>query len=211
MELEYNTQLDPLVIKEYGRNVQRMVRHAITIEDREERNLAVKGIIEVMGLINPDDKRGNDHEQKLWDHLHIMADFKLDVDAPYELPVAEKEMDKVASKPDYPKGRIRYRHYGKVIQQMIDVAKNEKDEERKEKMKNYLGAYMKLSFKQWSEQKLSDEVIMMNIKDMSGGLLEMENIVDITESVQLTSVSNAKMSTSTPPNRRKKTKKKKRR
>lgn len=211
MELEYNTQLEPLVIKEYGRNVQRMVRHAITIEDKEERNLAVKGIIQVMGLINPDDKKGNDHEQKLWDHLHIMADFKLDVDSPYDPPLAEKEMDKVASKPGYPKGRIRYRHYGKVIQQMIEVAKNEEDEERKEKMKNYLGAYMKLAFKQWSEQKMSDEVIMMNIKDMSDGLIDMENIVDITESVQLNSVSNAKMSTSTPPNRRKKTKKKKRR
>lgn len=211
MELEYNTQLDPLVIKEYGRNVQRMVRHAITIEDREERNLAVKGIIQVMGLINPDDKKGNDHEQKLWDHLHIMSDFKLDVDSPYEPPMAEKEMDKVASKPSYPKGRIRYRHYGKVVQQMIEVTKNEEDEERKEKMKNYLGAYMKLAFKQWSEQKLSDDVIMMNIKDMSDGVLDMESIIDITESVQLNSVSNAKMSTSTPPNRRKKTKKKKRR
>jgi len=211
MELEYNTQLDPLVIKEYGRNVQRMVRHAITIEDKEERNLAVKGIIQVMGLINPDDKKGNDHEQKLWDHLHIMADFKLDVDSPYDPPLAEKEMDKIESKPSYPKGRIRYRHYGKVIQQMIEVAKNEEDEERKEKMKNYLGAYMKLAFKQWSEQKMSDDVIMMNIKDMSDGLIEMDSIVDITESVQLNSVSNAKMSTSTPPNRRKKTKKKKRR
>jgi len=210
MELEYNTQLDPLVIREYGRNVQRMVNHAMTIEDRDERTLAVKGIIKVMALINPDEKKGNDHEHKLWDHLFIMSDYKLDVDAPFEMPEPEKELDKVLSKPSYGKGRIRYRHYGKTVQNMIEVAKNEENEETRERMKQYLGAYMKLAYKQWNEQKLSDDVIIANIKDMSDGLLNLDEIVDITEAVQLNSVSNSKTMQSNTPSKRKKRKKKRR-
>lgn len=190
MDLDYNTQLEPLLIKEYGRNVQRMINHAINIADREERNAAAFEIIKVMELINPDPKKGADHEHKLWDHMHIIAQNNLDVDAPYDKPEADKPIDKVASKPGYPKGKIKYRHYGSIVEEMIAVAKNEADPEVKQRMENYLAAYMKLAYKEWNEQKLSDEVIIQNLSDMSGGAIEIDQVIDITESVQTTANNN---------------------
>jgi hypothetical protein len=183
MEMDYNTQLEPLMIKEYGRNVQRMVEHAKTIKDKEERNLAAQGIIKVMELINPDPKKGGDHEHKLWDHLHIIANNELDVDSPYEKPEETNTLDKVASKPSYSRGRIRYRHYGTIVHDMIKVAAEEKDPEAKDKMEQYLAAYMKLAYKQWNSAKMSDEVILENLKDMSNGAIELDEVVDITDSV----------------------------
>lgn len=210
MEMDYNTQLEPLMIKEYGRNVQRMIDHAMSIEDREERNIAAKDIIKVMELINPDPKKGGDHEQKLWDHLHMIANNKLDVDSPYERPEAEKKMDKVASKPNYPKGRIRYKHYGSIVDDMVKLTAKEENPEVKERMEQYLGAYMKLAYKQWNSAKMSDDVIIQNITDMSNGKLNLSEIVDITDAVPSSNVSNS-APRQNPPRRRKKTNTRKKR
>ncbi|MGB0432360.1 MAG: DUF4290 domain-containing protein [Bacteroidia bacterium] len=207
MEMDYNTQLEPLIIKEYGRNVQRMINHAKTIEDREERNIAVKDIIKVMELINPDPKKGGDHEHKLWDHMHKMAKNELDIDSPYEKPAEVDQMDKVASKPSYSRGRIKFRHYGNIVHDMIKITSKEEDPEAKQKMEQYLGAYMKLAYKQWNSAKMSDEVILQNIKDMSNGALELNEVVDITDSIP----DNAANNNQRQAPRRKKTKRKKRR
>lgn len=195
MNIEYNTQLEPLTIKEYGRNVHRMVAHTLSIEDREERTLAAKSIVKVMEYINPDPKKGADHEHKLWDHLHMIANYELDVDSPYEKPSPPDTMDKAISKPDYPKGRIRYRHYGKIVEKLIEVTKEEKDPESRKKMENYLGGYMKLAYKQWNEQKMSDDVIIQNVLDMSDGEIKLTEIVDITDAVLTNTSNSSKVST----------------
>ena len=116
LNLSYNTDTNKLVIPEYGRNVQKMINHAVKIEEREERNKAAKVIIKVMDLINPNTRNNNseEHGQKLWAHLIIISNFELDVDSPFKKP--EKEL--YHSKPDevpYPKNAIRFKHYGKII------------------------------------------------------------------------------------------------
>ena len=87
--MEYNSERSDLIIPEYGRNIHNMVDYALTIEDREERNKVVKAIISVMGQLFPYLRDIVDYNHKLWDHLYIMSDFKLDVDSPYPIPKRE--------------------------------------------------------------------------------------------------------------------------
>lgn len=116
--MEYNTQQRTLPLPEYGRSVQNMVDHALTIEDRAERQRCANTIINIMGGMFPHLRDVPDFKHKLWDHLAIMADFKLDIDYPYE--IVKKESLEV--KPDmlpYPHNGIRYRHYGRILENMI--------------------------------------------------------------------------------------------
>jgi hypothetical protein len=118
--MEYNTQLDRLIIPEYGRNIQGMIKYCCTIESREERNMCARAIIQVMGQINPPLRDQADYTHKLWDHLFIISQFQLDVDSSYPLPNPQtfNEKPKVL---DYPKGRIRFKHYGKTIEDRVDI------------------------------------------------------------------------------------------
>ena len=119
--MEYNTQQRKLPLPEYGRSVQNMVDHALTIEDREERQRCANTIVNIMGGMFPHLRDVDDFNHKLWDHLAIMADFKLDIDYPVE--VVKKESLEI--KPDripYSQNGIQYRHYGRFIQDMIQVA-----------------------------------------------------------------------------------------
>lgn len=119
--MEYNTQQRRLPLPEYGRSVQNMVDHALTIEDRAERQRCANTIINIMGGMFPHLRDVPDFKHKLWDHLAIMADFKLDIDYPYE--IVKKESLEV--KPEvlaYPQKRIRYRHYGHILENMVKKA-----------------------------------------------------------------------------------------
>ena len=116
--MEYNTTREKLILPEYGRNVQNMISHAMEIKDRSERNRATQAIIEVMGQLNPHLRDVDDYRHKLWTHLFLMSDFKLDVDSPYEIPHEEV----LNEKPDlmsYPSGKIKYGHYGKYTEQIL--------------------------------------------------------------------------------------------
>ena len=119
--IKYNTQLKKLVLPEYGRNIQQMVDHCVSIEDREERMRCAQAIIETMGNLFPELRDVEDFKHKLWDHLAIMSDFKLDIDYPCEI-VKPESLESVPDKVDYNISPIRYRHYGKNIELMIAKA-----------------------------------------------------------------------------------------
>ena len=121
--MKYNTQEKTLPMPEYGRAVQKMVDHAITIEDRQERQRCANTIIAVMGNMFPQLRDVAEFNHKLWDHLAIMADFKLDIDYPYDL-VAPETLHPTPKRLPYPKGGIRYRHYGRCIEEMMKNATN---------------------------------------------------------------------------------------
>ncbi len=127
MELEYNTSRNKLVISEYGRHIQKLVEHAIEIKDKKDRQHFVEGIINIMGDLNPHLRDVADFKHKLWDHLYVISDFKLDVDSPYEKPIIEKLFEKPEPL-DYPNSKIKYNHYGKVIEKMILEAIKMEDE-----------------------------------------------------------------------------------
>ena len=121
MSYDYNTSRKKLVMPEYGRNIQKMVNHILTIEDREERNKAAQTVISVMGNLNPHLRDINDFKHKLWDHLAIISDFKLDIDSPYSMPEKAVLVEKPKQIP-YHMHSIKYKHYGHSIVLMIEKA-----------------------------------------------------------------------------------------
>lgn len=119
--LTYNTKLDKIVLPEYGRNIQKMVAHCLEIEDRSERTACAYAIIKAMSLVSPLPDNSDESKQKLWDHLAIISEFKLDIDWPYSPPVAEV----LEAKPEpipLPYTEIRFRQYGNALQRMVDEA-----------------------------------------------------------------------------------------
>src|ERR1700745_1309827 len=131
--MEYNTQKEHMIIPEYGRNIQSMINYAITLKDRDERNLCAKAIIQVMGQLNPHLRDVADFTHKLWDHLFIISEFKLDVDSPYPRPTPETFKEKPA-RLTYPSGKIKFKHYGKTIEAIIKKAKVLKDGPEKDEL-----------------------------------------------------------------------------
>ena len=168
MEYDYNTSRKKLVLPEYGRNIQKMVDYIIAIEDKEERNKAAQTIISIMGNLNPHLRDIGDFKHKLWDHLQIMADFKLDIDSPYELPKRET----LTSKPDpikYNQNDIRYKHYGKSLKMMINKAAEMEDGEEKENLIETLANHMKKSYLTWNREMVDNEQIFKDLNELSGG------------------------------------------
>lgn len=170
--MEYNSQRPKLIISEYGRHIQKMVDNACAIEDREQRNQAARAIIVVMGQLNPHLRDQSDFRHKLWDHLFIMSDFRLDVDSPYPIPSRES----LATKPSplkYPSNLIRYKHYGKIVENLIDNARKIEDPSLKESMVSAIAHHLKKSYLAWNRDSVADDIIFKDLKDLSSGLLQM--------------------------------------
>ena len=51
--MQYNTQQKRMPLPEYGRSIQNMVDHALTIEDRAERQRCANTIINIMKHVSP--------------------------------------------------------------------------------------------------------------------------------------------------------------
>ncbi|MCU0423248.1 MAG: DUF4290 domain-containing protein [Bacteroidia bacterium] len=175
---EYNTARGAMLISEYGRNIQNMVAYAVTIQDREKRNRIAHSLVQLMGMINPGLKDTSDFKQKLWDHLFVISDFKLDVDSPFPIPTRES----VYAKPDvmtYPQTPIRFRFYGKNIKMMIDRAANMEESPTKAGFINLIGSFMKQSCKNWNEEQLSDEEILSHLELLSAGRIKISTEDDV--------------------------------
>ena len=182
---EYNTARGLMQISEYGRNIQKMVEYAIAEPNRDKRNKLATALINLMGMLNPHLRDVADYKHKLWDHLFVISDFKLDVDSPYPIPTRES----VTSKPammNYPQRRIRYRFYGKNVEQMIDKASNMEDGPVKAGFINLIGSFMKQACKNWNEEQLSDEEILTHLEMLSEGRIQL----DINGDVQFNALQN---------------------
>lgn len=172
--MEYNTTREKLVIREYGRHIQKMVDYVLSIEDREQRTKNAHTIIELMGFLNPQVKQVEDYRHKLWDHLHIISDFKLDVDSPYPKP--EKEAYNEKPEPmAYPDHAPKYYHLGKNLQSLIEKALNEKDEEKQQGLANAIAYYMKLTYSNWHKELVHDDNIQSELASLTDGQLEFDN------------------------------------
>lgn len=156
--MEYNTTRNDLVIREYGRNIQKMIEYLLTIEDREKRQRNAMIVIELMGTLNPHLRNVEDFRHKLWDHLFLISDFKLDVDSPYPIPTRETLRTKPEPLP-YPKKHPAYRHFGKNLEVVIEKALKEPDEEKKEGFTQCIGNYMKLAYANWHKENVHDDMI----------------------------------------------------
>lgn len=170
--MNYNTQRKKLAIPEYGRNIQGLVDYAMTIEDREKRNSFVNIIINAMAQVNPSVKETSNYKHKLWDHLFIMSDYKLDVDSPFPKPIPEE----VESKPErlnYKSSFIRFRPYGKIIENMIDKIIDMPEGEEKNTLIEMIAQHLKKSYLQWNVSSCDDEMILSHFEQLSHGKLKL--------------------------------------
>jgi hypothetical protein len=171
--MEYFTGLKNLVLPEYGRNIQNMVDHALTIEDRAERTRCAKTIINLMGNMFPHLRNVEDFKYKLWDHLAIMADFKLDIDYPYEIVKKENLYTRPDTAP-YKSGRIRYRHYGIVIENMIQKVYNyPEDSPEREQLILLIANHMKKSYMSWNKDSVDDAKIFQDLAEYTNGKISL--------------------------------------
>jgi hypothetical protein len=169
-DYDYNTGRSFLVLPEYGRNVQKMVNHAMSIEDRTERNRAVQTIIAVMGNLNPHLRDVADFKHKLWDHLAVISEFKLDCDSPYPTPSRESLITKPRTV-DYPSFNIRYKHYGKSIELMARKAGDLPEGPERKAFIESLANLMKKMYLTWNREAVSDETIFSDLRELSKGTI----------------------------------------
>jgi len=183
--LEYNTEREHLIIPEYGRHIQKMIKHAKTRETKEERNKLAKAIIAVMGNMQPHLRDVPDFQHKLWDQLFIMSNFELDADSPFDKP--SKEI--LAERPQplgYPQNHPKYRFYGNNIKTMIDVASTWEDGELKEALIYTIANHMKKCFLNWNKDTVEDDVIFDHLFELSNGKINLKNTdEDLSDSSSL--------------------------
>ncbi len=172
--MEYNTARSIMGMREYGRHVQRMVDHLLTIEDKDKRQEQAKVVIELMGFLNPQLKNIEDYKHKLWDHLFFMSGFKLDVESPYPIPTKETYKQKPDPLP-YPQRKIKYAHLGKNLELVIDKAMAEQDPEKKTGFAHTIAHYMKLAYSNWHKELVQDDAIRSELNAITGGELEFSN------------------------------------
>lgn len=172
--MEYNTTRNHLTMKEYGRHIQKMVEQLLQMENREERQKNAYAVIELMGFLNPHLKNVEDFRHKLWDHLFLISDFKLDVDSPYPIPTREALKAKPERLP-YPKKYPKFNHLGKNIEVVIDKALREENPEKKQGFANAIAYYMKLTYSNWHKELMHDDAIQAELSNITKGELEFNN------------------------------------
>jgi len=172
--MEYNTQQKRLTLPEYGRNIQNMVDHCLTITDRDERTRCAKTIISTMGNLFPHLRDINDFKHILWDHLAIMSDFQLDIDYPYEIIKKENLYSKPEPIPYSSPRQIRYMHYGKTMQLLIDKAMDYEDGEEKNQLVSMIANHMKKCFVGFNKEGIDDRKIFDDIRELSNGKIDLD-------------------------------------
>lgn len=171
--MEYNTTRPRMHISEYGRNVQGMVEHLLTITDREERTRKAHLIVNIMGFLNPQMKDSVDWKHKLWDHIHIISNYQLDVDAPFPKPAPEEAL-KRPQPLGYPENKIRFRYYGKTVEKLILKATEMEDGPTKVLFINLIGSFMRTACRQWNDEALPDEAVISHLEYLSDGKIKLQ-------------------------------------
>ena len=172
--MEYNTTRNYLVMREYGRHIQKMIEYLLTIDDPEQRQKNAQVVIELMGFLNPHLKNVEDFRHKLWDHLFLISDFKLEVRSPYPIPTRET----LKTKPDplpYPKRYPKFSHLGKNLEVVIEKGLKEENPEKRLGFANAIAYYMKLAYNNWHKELVHDDAIQNELTNITEGQLEFTN------------------------------------
>lgn len=200
--MDYNTQQAALKLPVYGRNVQQMVDHLLTIEDKAQRTKQAKLVIKVMASITAHPRELADYEQKLWDHLYIMSDFRLEVDSPFPPPSPEQ----VEAKPEplsYPLPSDGLTHYGRNIPAGIKLLAEECPEQLLEPYALSLAQQMKSARMEDSQTQVSDEEIFSDLKRLSKGKIDIslpqgQHLANVSPTRQATGQSKSKRAYTKP-------------
>ena len=171
--LDYNTQRERLILPQYGREVQNMVDYAISLPTKEERQSCAESIIAIMDRMNPQNRGNAGYEQKLWDHLALMANFKLDIDYPYDVSDALK----IATKPDpmtYPMTNIPVKQYGKLLFEAFEELKTMAPGQRRDLFMRSIANQMKRSLLQWGHGSSDDERVASDLARFTDGKIQLD-------------------------------------
>ena len=180
IKLYYNTEVSPLAMPEYGRNVLKMVQQLRLIEDKAKRSEQAAAVVKVMEILNPQVHAQENFEQKLWDHLYMIAGYDLDIDSPYPAPHPEE----MSSRPEIIPLRTRppkARHYGRNIESIIDLIATESEGEEKTAMIRALAIYMRQQYLIWNKDSVSDETIFADIEKLSEGRVKVPEGIELTK------------------------------
>lgn len=168
--LDYNTTRERLILPEYGREIQKMIDYAVALPDKAERQRCAETIIAVMDRMLPHNRDNSEYKRKLWDHLAIMSNFKLDIDYPYDISSAAK----IATKPQpmgYPMKRIPVRHYGNLVFEMLSKLKNMEPGAERDALVSLTAKQMKRDLMQWSHGASSDEKVVADMERFTDGIV----------------------------------------
>ncbi|MEL6539046.1 MAG: DUF4290 domain-containing protein [Bacteroidota bacterium] len=177
---DYNSSRTNIILKEYGRNIQQLVSQLASIEDQEERNRFAFTLVELMRQLNPAARETHETAQKVWDDLHIISNFELDLDSPYPKP-DPSIIDKKPLRMEYPQSRMRYRHYGRNLERLIEEAIQKEDKEEREGAIIFLGKMMKNFAFVWNKDNTGNDIILKQIKELSKGKLTLDPELAATE------------------------------
>ncbi len=184
MKMQYNTQKEKLQMPEYGRNIQNMVDHCVGIEDPEERKRCANTVIDVMGNMFPHLRDVSNFKHILWDHLAIMSDFKLDIDYPYEI-IKKEELYSPPGQLEYSRPTMKYRHYGKILENIIKIVTEMEDGEKKDHLIKLILNQMKRAYVQWNKL-VDDDKIYADFKELSGGKISLNSEDYVIPDVKIT-------------------------
>lgn len=182
--MEYNTTREKLIIPEYGRNVQKLIDYTIKIKDKDERTRMAYLVVNIMSQMNPQVRDSGDYKRKLWDHMFIISDFKLDVEAPYPKPSPEILYEK-PEPIEYKEKDIAYRHYGKNIELMIQKALEYEEGEEKDALIEIIANHLKKSYLSWNRDSVNDELIHQHLSELSGEKLKLKDDVQLTATSEI--------------------------
>ncbi|MCS6981275.1 MAG: DUF4290 domain-containing protein [Flavobacteriales bacterium] len=172
--LEYNTERPYLVNREFGRNVQKLAEFITTLPDPETRLRNAEALIRIMQILVPSSKEDDNYLQKLWDHLHMIAHFELDVQSPFPKPDPAKPKPKCV-KPSYPRRQMRYGQYGNLIERLIDYAASLPEGPERDYLTELAANFMKKSYLTWNKDTINDDMIKVQLEQLSNGRLQLRD------------------------------------
>lgn len=189
--MEYNSTREKLIIPEYGRNIQKLIKYAVGVEDRQKRTVMAHLIVDIMSQASTAQRESGDFKRKLWDHMYIISEFKLDVDGPYPPPPEDVLMEKPKRLP-YKEGDIRFAHYGKNLESMIKQAADFEEGKEKEALVLTIANHMKKSYLNWNRDSVNDNMIKDHLELLSQGKLKLGENIELNSTSEILSKSRSK-------------------
>ncbi|MCI1778629.1 MAG: DUF4290 domain-containing protein [Bacteroidales bacterium] len=181
--MDYNTQREKLKMPEYGRHIQDMIEYVMTIEDRDKRNEQIKAVINAMGVINAQQRDGNSETlHKLWDHVHIISDYKIDIESPYPAP-ERKSIEGRPAPVVLDRTPIKAYYYGRNIQNMVKFIADMPDGQDKTRMIKTIATYMQQRYLIWNKELVSEGTIFKDLERLSEDRIKVPQEVHIGDGV----------------------------
>ena len=182
--LTYNSRRSHIAIPEYGRVVHELIAHCISIEDRDERTRCASAIVSVMRTLVPGSKEMVDHEEKLWGHLHVMANWGLDIDGPFP-PPSRPEEDPGPERLNYTQIGKRPSFYGRIVEDLVEKAKAMPEGEERNALSMMIANLLKRQYLTWNKGAVEDPLIRAQLREMSGGALDVPAEIELVSSSEI--------------------------